>query len=110
MIAAVGGILIAFRQSTVVYNQFKLLDSIYFVVYSVVGGIGWVAGSLFGGLARPGGLISRLLDFLGDDADTWVFLVGGLLLLHTVIRFPNGLAEMHARAAQSMTARIRSSR
>ena len=45
-IAAVGGVLIAFQRPTVVfYPTFSIFQSIFVVVYAVIGGIGYVAGA-----------------------------------------------------------------
>ena len=55
-IAALGGILIAFRNQRIVYTNFGLFDSIFATVQGVIGGIGFVLGV---GVRRGGGARSN---------------------------------------------------
>ncbi len=68
-IAAVGGVLIAFQRPTVVfYPTFSIFQSIFVVVYAVIGGIGFVAGALIGGAWHPGNLVTTVSgNLLNDD-------------------------------------------
>ena len=62
MIAALGGIVIGFANSTIVFSTFSTLPSIEAVAQSIIGGVGWIAGASIGGLGQPGGLLSQALD------------------------------------------------
>ena len=48
-IAGLGGVLLAFRSRTVLFAQFNVFASIQVVVVTVLGGIGFIGGALFGG-------------------------------------------------------------
>ena len=61
-IAAFAGILLAFKDSTVVYDRYDPFQSINTVGNAVAGGVGWVLGAVFGGHLAPGGIGSWLLD------------------------------------------------
>ena len=47
-IAGLGGVLLAFRNTTVAYSDFVPMQSILAVTYTVIGGIGFVLGAPFG--------------------------------------------------------------
>ncbi len=68
-IAAVGGVLIVFQRPTVVfYPTFSIFQSIFVVVYAVIGGIGFVLGALVGGALAPGNFVTTLSgNVLEDD-------------------------------------------
>ena len=74
-IAAFAGILLAFKDSTVVYGRYDPFQSINTVGNAVAGGVGWVLGAVFGGNLAPGrrGFDSARLGqsrFLADH-DRW---------------------------------------
>jgi len=92
MLASLGGILLAFRDSAVIYTTFDSLTSVEQVSQAVVGGIGWLTGPLLGGLLTVGSLGTQLLNLLGPSVALYLPLIGGVLLLITVIAAPDGLA------------------
>ena len=54
-IAAVGGILLAFRKDVIIYSsEFTNFTSILVVAWAFIGGIGFLFGPIFGGNAQPG--------------------------------------------------------
>ena len=92
LIASAGGILLAFRNPTVVFDGFNASASIAQVSQVVVGGVGWLAGPLLGGLLTVGSLVTEALDELGSNVAVYLPLVGGVLLLLTLVTAPDGLA------------------
>ncbi len=106
-IAAVGGVLIAFQRPTVVfYPTFSIFQSIFVVVYAVIGGVGYVAGALIGGILAPGNFATTLAGNLLDD-DELVQVGLGLLLIVVLVLIPNGLASLRlpSRLLERMTRR-----
>jgi len=95
-IAALGGVLLAFRFSVVQYETFDLFSSLQVVMLTVIGGTGYVAGAAIGSLLAPGGVIQH---FTSDASDTerWIVLFSGAALLVTLIANPNGLASLLSR-------------
>src|SRR4029453_16479476 len=63
-IASFAGILLAFKDTTVVYGRFDPFQSIYTVGNAVAGGVGWILGSVFGGVLAEGGFGSIVLDWV----------------------------------------------
>ncbi|MCU1361252.1 MAG: transporter related protein, partial [Ilumatobacteraceae bacterium] len=99
-IAAVGGVLSAFRTPRPSFGAFGVFGSISVVLYSVLGGIGWASGALLGATLSPGALTTKLLNdyvhALGDVA-SWLLLVSGILVIVTLNRSPDGMAAWLSR-------------
>jgi sulfate-transporting ATPase len=93
-IAAVGGVIIAFQRPNVVfYPTFSVFQSIFVVVYAVIGGVGYVAGALIGGVVAPGNFATTVGGNVFDDAQA-VQIGLGILLIVVLVVLPNGLASL----------------
>ncbi|MDQ1431635.1 MAG: hypothetical protein QOF40_2237, partial [Actinomycetota bacterium] len=91
-IASFAGILLAFKDSTVVYTRYDPFQSINTVGNAVAGGVGWVLGAVFGGNLAPGGVGTIPLDWI--DLGSWLITIGGVTLILIVILNPNGIASV----------------
>ena len=105
-ITAVGGVLSTFESPTAVFTGTSILNNVYYVGYSVVGGVGSVLGALFGGTLDPDGIGSGLLNKLFGIGPVTVALLGGALLLFNIIAAPDGLATMTATQLSEIRERI----
>jgi ABC-type branched-subunit amino acid transport system ATPase component/ABC-type branched-subunit amino acid transport system permease subunit len=92
-IAALGGILIAFRSTAVTYSTFTNFTSISDVGLAVVGGIGYLIGPIIGGTLSPGGLDERILDSISGSLPKYVPLIGGISIIVLVLLNQNGIAK-----------------
>jgi len=93
-LAGLAGILYGFRGSTVVYTDFDAFHSITVVMLATVGGIGYVVGASLGSTLASGGvgvIISEAI--VGGNADQWLALVGGVVLLLLLIQDADGMAR-----------------
>ena len=96
-IAAIGGVILTFRTTTVAYSDYTPLASILAVAYTVIGGVGYVLGAPFGSQLVQGGFGTWLLD----SFPWWgVLVLGGLFaflgaLLARALR--GGDASRHQR-------------
>ncbi len=111
MITAVGGVLIAFQAHSVQFQTFNPLHSILLVAYAVIGGLGYVTGTLTGSVLVVGGLATllgdRLVHALGFDSNEvvqYLALIGGVIVIQMLMQAPDGLAG-HAGEAIGRTAR-----
>jgi sulfate-transporting ATPase len=95
-VAAVGGILIAFRNPAVIYSDFDPFKSIYVIAYAVIGGIGYVLSALVGSVLAQGG-VGSLLDPLLGGIDKYLALISGVLVIATLIMNPDGLVASVSR-------------
>jgi ABC-type branched-subunit amino acid transport system ATPase component/branched-subunit amino acid ABC-type transport system permease component len=92
-IAALGGILIAFRSTAVTYSSFTNLTSISDVGLAVVGGVGYLIGPVIGGTLSPGALDERIFDSISPGIAKYVPLIGGLSIILLVLLNQNGIAK-----------------
>ncbi|MFW0797789.1 branched-chain amino acid ABC transporter permease/ATP-binding protein [Gordonia sp. CPCC 205515] len=105
-IAGLGGVLLAFSYTTILYpDLFGPFTSIAVLTAAVIGGIGWVCGPIWGTLLVTGGLGVVLVgDLSSGGFEDYVPLVGGLILLVLLIVNQNGIA---AAVTGLIPARIR---
>jgi ABC-type branched-subunit amino acid transport system ATPase component/branched-subunit amino acid ABC-type transport system permease component len=95
-IAAVAGILIAFRSQVVSYTEFNVFASINSLGHAVIGGLGFVVGAAFACVNAVGGLGTRMLeDWIGLE-DQWDLVLGSLIVLAILILHQNGVADVLA--------------
>ena len=97
MIAALGGILVAFRNTSIVYSNIHAFDSVNILGFSVIGGVGYVVGPLFGGMLQPGGLGTNIGHLFSGSIQTYLPAIGGALLIITLITAQDGIAHLEAR-------------
>jgi ABC-type branched-subunit amino acid transport system ATPase component/branched-subunit amino acid ABC-type transport system permease component len=109
-LAAVGGVLIAFRRPNVTFfPAFSVFESIFAIVYAVIGGIGFVVGAFLGAALAPNNFAVHVAGSTFDNART-VQIVLGIVLFGVLLIIPNGLASItpvlqrRARAAARWTA------
>jgi ABC-type branched-chain amino acid transport systems, ATPase component len=109
MIAAVGGILLAFRNPIVVVSNpgglFDPFNSLTAIAQATIGGIGYAGGAVAGTLVQSGGVASKLLDGIGLGG--YMAIIAGLLLLITVITAPDGLAANFQKQFAPLLRRLR---
>ena len=95
-IAGLGGVLLAFRNTTVAYSDFVPLQSILAVTYTVIGGIGFVLGAPFGSQLVQGGFGTWLLDVFFDDPNpSWLVVIGGITVIVLIVLHPDGAISVN---------------
>jgi sulfate-transporting ATPase len=93
-LAAVAGILIGFRGQNIQYGRFNIFESINSLGHSVIGGLGYVLGAIFGGPNAVGGIGTRIVeDWIGLE-DQWDLILGSLLVFLILIVHQNGIADL----------------
>ncbi|WP_433359779.1 ABC transporter permease subunit [Streptosporangium sp. CA-115845] len=105
-IAALAGIMLAFRSSSVISAQFATFPSITAVAMTVVGGVGLVGGGIMGSTLLPGGIGSKVLSGI-EGLDTWLPLISGLILLWILVTEPSGLWQMNAHLGHRVASLVR---
>ena len=109
-LAALGGIVLAFSTTNVQYaTQFDYTNSFLLMGYAVIGGLGYVTGSLIGSMFATGALgtvvVANLIS--SQTIASWVPLVGGVLLVATLLQAPEGVAGLNAELYHSIESRLR---
>ena len=103
MVAALGGVVLGFANTTIVFSEFSTLPSIEAVAQSIVGGVGWIGGALVGSTAQPGGLLSQALDgWAGSTYSGYIPFIAAILLLVVLITQPDGAAPVMAQQFRAL--------
>lgn len=96
-IAALGGILIAFRLSSISYQSFDNFTSIFFVGLALLGGVGYVLGAFVGSTMVTAGFSQEVLESTWDGVGRWIQLISGIAILLIVLGYKDGVAAEWAR-------------
>lgn len=108
VIAGIGGILVAFRNATILYSEFDPLQSILAVGYGFIGGIGFVGGAPLGGTLVTGGFGTWLIhQFAPDASPAWLSTIGGLVVVLFALLHPDGMAGAQIHQFQHLVGRFR---
>jgi sulfate-transporting ATPase len=110
VIAAIGGILLAFQFNTITFAPFGSLQSLLLMQEAVLGGVGRLGGPLLGSTFQPGTLGQNIFSFLGGDVVIYLALGGAFILLGILARYPDGLIflveKYNAPALQQLRSRL----
>ena len=94
IIAAIGGILVAFLQPVIDLTNFDVFTSILIVAYVVIGGVGNIPGAYIGSLLVAGGISSQIFSGFAEF-NYYLPLIGGFALLVNLVMVPDGLFELN---------------
>jgi len=108
-IAGTAGWMYAYNFGSVSAARFGLLIALGFVAFAYIGGITMVSGAVLGGLVATEGLLPYTIEELFNIDGNWTLLVGGVILIVTLIQNPEGIAgttyrDIHARKRKKATA------
>ena len=92
VLAATGGVLLAFRNSAVNFDAFGVFKSIELILLAVIGAIGFVSGALVAGSNAVAGIGQQIISHWFDISG-WFLFIAALLLLLVVVIHPDGIAE-----------------
>ena len=91
-IAALGGIILAFRLSSISYQSFTSFTSVTYVGLALVGGVGHLLGAFVGGLMATAGINQEVLESTWGGVGRWTQLISGIAILLTVLAYQDGVA------------------
>ena len=100
-IAGTAGWMYAYNFGSVSAARFGFLIALGFVAFAYIGGITMVSGAVIGGLVATEGLVPYFFQELLGISGNWTLLVGGLLLIVTLIQNPEGVAGTTYRKRQA---------
>lgn len=100
-IAGTAGWMYAYNFGSVSAARFGLLIALGFVAFAYIGGITMVSGAVIGGLVATEGLLPYTIEELLDIDGNWTLLVGGVILIVTLIQNPEGIAGTTYRDLQA---------
>ena len=105
-IAALGGIVLAFRLSSVSYTSYNNFTSVTYVGLTLVGGLGYLMGPVLGATLAPAALGQQILETLWDGVGKYIQLIGGLSILALVLLNQDGVAAEQARQIRAVMAKF----
>ena len=108
-LAALGGVLVAFRNPAVEFSQFSALGSIAAVMLTVIGSVGYIVGAVVGGALAGGGIVEDILDHFFKMAGIWPLVIGALLVVQIVL-LPDGLVHQQVVQIRHWMDRLRRTR
>jgi len=91
-IAALGGIVLAFRLSSISYQSFTNFTSITYVGLALVGGVGHLLGAFVGGTMATAGLNQEILESTWGGVGRWIQFISGIAILLMVLLYKDGVA------------------
>lgn len=105
-IAALAGVLIGFRSTSVVFSDFASFDSITALGLAVIGGVGFLVGPLFGAMFAVGTVGARIGDWVLPGLSAWMPLIGGVVLVLTLVGNQDGIGKDAGRPAARIRNRL----
>jgi branched-chain amino acid transport system permease protein len=100
-IAGTAGWMYAYNFGSVSAARFGIIIALGFVAFAYIGGITMVSGAVLAGLVATEGLIPNFIEELLNISGNWTLLVGGLILIVTLIANPDGIAGTAYRKRHS---------
>ena len=91
-IAALGGIVLAFRLSSISYQSFTNFTSITYVGLALVGGVGHLLGAFVGSTMASAGFAQEVFESTWGGVGEYIQLISGIAILLTVLANPDGVA------------------
>jgi ABC-type branched-subunit amino acid transport system ATPase component/branched-subunit amino acid ABC-type transport system permease component len=91
-VAALGGILLAFRLSSISYQSFTSLTSITYAGIALVGGVGYLLGAFVGSTMATAGFTQEVMESTWDGVGRWIQLISGISILLIVLYNKDGVA------------------
>ena len=89
IIAGVGGIVLSFQSVAISFSGYDPLSSIAMLAYSVVGGVGYLLGPLFGAILSPSS-VGSIISLHLQNFTVYIPIIGAAALLITVVTNPHG--------------------
>jgi len=107
MIAALGGTLFVLQNPVATFSTFDVFSSIQYVAWGVIGGVGYVAGTLLGAGFQQGSVGAQAINSIfGSGVYTWISLVGGVVLILTLVQSANGVIPQNIAYVQAIRRRL----
>ena len=91
-IAGVAGSLYAYNFGSVSASRFDALTALGLIAFAYAGGITLISGAVFAGLISTEALLPHAMDKWLGVSGNWFLLFGGVILIFTLIRHPEGVA------------------
>lgn len=105
-ITGLGGALAIYNAPEALFTGSSVLDNVNALAYSVIGGAGSVLGALFASMIEPGGIGQAAGNAILGIGPVTMALIGGVVLLITIISSPDGIATATLEGLESLRLRL----
>ncbi len=101
-IAAIGGVLLAYRFGSVETQNYQLFVSLSLVAITCIGGVASAGGGAIAGFITQLGLLTLIFNGgnVPSEVSPYSFVVFGVLLIVTAIFLPGGIVDTRRRVAE----------
>ena len=99
-IAALGGIVLAFRLSSISYESFSNFTSITYVGLALFGGVGQLLGAFVGSTLATAGINQEILETTWEGVGRWIQLISGIGILLTLLSYKDGVAAQWVKISR----------
>ena len=98
-LAGLSGALATFEFQVADFSSYDVFQSITALAFTVVGGIGFVAGAIFASVSSAGGLVANFFSNVVhlNTINDWLIILSGLFVIQIMIQFPDGAVVGIAR-------------
>ncbi len=91
-LATVGGMILAFKFQNVLLLEFGIVDSLLVVVFTLIGGIGYILGALAGAAISPSGIVAYVFNDM-ESIERLLIVIGGVIVIIQLIVAPSGIVH-----------------
>ena len=106
-VAGLAGALTVFRTRNVTFTAFDVFRSIFVLAFTIVSGVGYVAGAIYTGAIATGGIASYLFRNVSGDVDQLLAIGSGLFVIHIMLQSPDGIIPLMSMQADAIRRRVR---
>lgn len=96
VIATLGGVLLAYRNDAISFFEFTNLTSLNMVAWSMVGGVGYILGGLWGAQLAPSSVGMQITTTFFPDGAEIVAIIGGVIVILFLFQGEGGLSKVNA--------------
>ena len=95
-----GGIVLAFRLTSISYQSFTQLHLDHLRRPGTLGGVGYLLGAFVGATMATAGINQEILESTWEGVGRWIQLISGIAILLTVLIYKDGVAAEWAQDVQ----------
>ncbi len=106
-LAGLAGVLISFQYETASFSGFDPFTSLLTVAWIVIGGVGFVMGSVNPGAIVAPGALASIIGLHWAGFDDWLPLLGGVGSLMAVCFNQNGITYENVRSLKKLEPKLR---
>lgn len=95
-IATLGGVVLAYRNDAISFFEFTNLTSVNMVAWSMVGGVGYIVGGLWGAQLAPSSIGAQITNTWFPNGAEIIAPIGGLIVILLLFQGEGGLTKANS--------------